>query len=109
MSGFRDKAHTHHCLPPPTRPPICCVAHLVAQLQAVKGVGCVRVEGLWQVAQGEGEVPRQVRVPVQAVLQSLGQDGVEHQRGQQLAGGLAVAQLLEGMIRGSGLEFCLLF
>lgn len=56
----------------------------------------MRVEGLRQVAQGEGEVPRQVRVPVQAVLQSLGQDGVEHQRGQQLTGGLAAAQLSEG-------------
>lgn len=68
-------------------------AHLVAQLQAVEGVGGVRVEGLGQVAQGEGEVARQVRVAVQAVLQGFGQDGVEHQRGQQLPGGLAAAQL----------------
>lgn len=114
MSGSRDKPYTHHCFsmsaigdPPPP-------AHLVAQLQAVEGVGGVRVEGLRQVAQGEGEVPRQVRVPVQAVLQSLGQDGIEHQWGQQLTGGLAAAQLLEGRMGESGLErggekFCLLF
>lgn len=77
MSGFCDKAHTHTLLPSSPNPtPIGCVAHLVAQLQAVEGVGGVWVEGLRQVAQGEGEVPRQVRVPVQAVLQSLGQDGV---------------------------------
>lgn len=69
--------------------------HLVTQLQAVKGVRGMRVEGLGQVAQSKREVACQVCVAVQAVLESLGQDGVEHERGQQLPRGLAAAQLLE--------------
>lgn len=64
----------------------------------------MRVEGLGQVAQGEGEVARQVCVAMEAVLQRLGQDGVKHQRGQQLPRGLAATQLLEVGNRGNRAE-----
>lgn len=72
------------------------VAHLVAQLQTVEGVRRVRVEGFWEEAQGEGKVAGQRSVAVQAVLQRLAEDGVEHQRRQQLPGSLPAAQLQGG-------------
>ena len=65
------------------------------------------VEGVWEEAQGEGEVGGLPDVSVQAVLQGLAQDGVQHQRGQQLSGGLPAAQLKDTLAlqpQSGGLE-----